>query len=68
MRRINEQRWCRYRITVAQAVLFTAFTAAAGLAIGPGAGAASPEGLPDVTSMGTQDELVRFVAGYVTFS
>ena len=33
----------------------------------PGGGAATnPQG-PDVTTMGTQDELVRFVASYVTF-
>lgn len=68
MRRINEQRWGRGRITVAQVVMVTALTAAAGIAFGPGAGAATnPQG-PDVTTMGTQDELVRFVASYVTFS
>lgn len=67
MRRINEHRPRRGRAAAARVVLLGAATATAALAIGPGAGATTNvEAEPDVTAMGTQEELVRMVASHVT--
>ncbi len=67
MRKINEHRRRPSRTAAARLVLLGVLTATAALAVGPGAGAATDAGeLPDVTALGTQDELVRMVASHVT--